>query len=447
MKREKNKGKTKTWRLWLFLLVACQLIAWRMTGDVNAQEKETEKSETEILETVKKYRNSIVHIESKCWDGKGTVYENRVFSGFVVSQDSNGIYIATVYDGLTYTSEEKQKIEQERETENNSNVTEQIEVVFNGDLRVEASVAGESRQRNLTILKLNQNINFENVLSFANAEPEEGERGFLLAYPEIKSEKKAVYNIDNVKITEGTITSAYQKDEITFLKHNIKADTASLGGPILDEDGAITGIFLKAKGKNAGTALSGKEIQAFLDTFNISYKTYQEEVPKKKFSIYHKILGIVILFLLAAVLFQMRKGSINSEEKKKERKKDRYSSKTVKEESIIENGKRKKAGTQEIKINAKLEYPAEKRVMTMHKAMFVIGRAKEADFILAESQGISRKHACIQFDGKYFYVSDLKSTNHTFLNGSELKPGEKRVLKDGDEIMVAREKLIFRKGV
>ena len=59
MKREKNKGKTKTWRLWLFLLVACQLIAWRMTGDVNAQEKETEKSETEILETVKKYRNSI----------------------------------------------------------------------------------------------------------------------------------------------------------------------------------------------------------------------------------------------------------------------------------------------------------------------------------------------------------------------------------------------------
>lgn len=442
MRQEKNKGKKKFWKIWLFLFMICPLALGQMMEEVRAKETEG-KSEAEIIETIEKYRNGIVHIEAKCWDGKETVYENRTFSGFAVSQDSGGIYIVTVCNGLTYTAEEKQEIEQKYKTEENSNVNvvEQIEVVFNGDLKVQASIVGESRQRNLTILRLDQNVNFENVLSFADDSILSGSRGFLLSYPKMKNEKKAVYNIDNVKITEGTIMDAYQKNEITFFRHNIKADEASLGGPILNEDGAIAGLFLKAKGKNAGTALAGKEIQAFLDTFNISYAKYQKEVPAKKFSIYHKILGCVILLLLIAVIQQRRKGAVNPEEKAKGRKKDRYSAKTVKEESLA--GGKKKNG-KEIKVSAKLEYPAEKRVITMHKAMFVIGRAKEADFILSESQGISRKHACIQFDGKYFYLSDLSSTNHTFLNGFELGSGEKRVLKDGDEIRVARERLIFR---
>ena len=407
------------------------------------------KTEEEIIEGIEAYRNSIVHIESKCWDGKEKVYRSRSFSGFVVSKDSSGIYIVTVCDGLTYTSEEKEEIETEYELENNNNISEQIEVVFNGDLRVAAGIVEQSEQRNLTILKLNQNINFENAISFAKKNVSDKERVFLLSYPEFEKSQEAIYSAENVKIEKGTVTGLYKKSEIVFLRHDIKADSDSIGGPLLNDDGMVVGLLLRAKEKKSGAAVSGSEIKAFLDTFNVSYTEQEEKKEEKKFPIIQAVLGIIILILAVQVFLQVRKNHENSdrEEEKKQNRKDKYSARTVRDESLIaaktQGRKRKNSG---VKVNARLEYPAEKRGITMQKATFVIGRAKEADFILAESQGISRKHACIQFDGKYFYLTDLKSTNHTFLNGSELKPGEKRVLKDGDEIMVAKERLIFRKG-
>lgn len=44
----------------------------------------------------------------------------------------------------------------EYQIDNNVRIAEKIEVVFNGDLRVKASILGESEQRNLTVLKLEQ---------------------------------------------------------------------------------------------------------------------------------------------------------------------------------------------------------------------------------------------------------------------------------------------------
>ena len=65
------------------------------------------------------------------------------------------------------------------------------------------------------------------------------------------------------------------------------------------------------------------------------------------------------------------------------------------------------------------------------------------DFVLPENKGISRKHACIEFEDQEFYLSDLNSTNHTFLNGNQLMPGKKYKLKSGDEIMIGKEPMMF----
>lgn len=431
---DSNKKK-QIWLIIIVVLFVCQIGLYQAALFVNAEEK-TEQSVQKNAET---YRNGVVHIESKCWDGDSQVYRNRAFSGFVVSADSTGIYIVTVYDKLTYTSEEKEKIKTEYELEQNSTISEQIEVIFGGDLRVQASIVGESEQRNLTVLKLEQNINFDSVLLFAEEYDLNTSQILLLSYPAFEDSKKAVYNEENVEITEGTATGYYKKDEIIFFKHDIQADSSSIGGPLLNEEGAVVGVFQNPQGKQSGKAISGEAVKTFLSTFNISYAEYEPAEPEKRYSSLHILLGAVILGLFFAVFWQAKKGSKNPKPKKNEDM-DKYSSRTVKEDTAHIDKKTK------LKIDARLEYPAEKRRVTMQKALFIIGRAKEADFILAESNGISRKHACIQYDGAHFYLTDLKSTNHTFLNGSELKPGEKRMLKDGDEIMIAKERLIFRKG-
>ncbi|MGC9467555.1 MAG: FHA domain-containing protein [Anaerolineae bacterium] len=58
--------------------------------------------------------------------------------------------------------------------------------------------------------------------------------------------------------------------------------------------------------------------------------------------------------------------------------------------------------------------------------------------------GVSRKHARIQVQGQRFYVEDLNSTNHTYLNRELLTPGYTYPLRDGDELCFGRVKVIFR---
>lgn len=52
----------------------------------------------------------------------------------------------------------------------------------------------------------------------------------------------------------------------------------------------------------------------------------------------------------------------------------------------------------------------------------------------ASQRGVSRRHVAIRRKGPLVYVSDMGSTNGTFLNGRKLQRGEERILRDGDEI-------------
>jgi adenylate cyclase len=71
----------------------------------------------------------------------------------------------------------------------------------------------------------------------------------------------------------------------------------------------------------------------------------------------------------------------------------------------------------------------------------VIGRSTTADVRLTDRE-VSRKHSQIDRDGERFVLSDLGSSNGTFLNGKRiLAPA---ALEDGDEVMVGTSKMEFR---
>lgn len=387
------------------------------------------------MEDLEAGRDSIVRIESVCWDGEEEVYRTKQFSGFVVANDTAGIYVVTAQKGLAYSSKEREAVKTEYGLEEHARISEKIEVIFNGDVRTEAELVGESGQRNLALLKLNQSVQFEHVLTFAEKNASDKEQIFMLSYPSGTNQKKEVYTAENVTITAGNILKYYLLKEVTFFAHDIPGGGASAGGALLDRNGRVIGMTLTAgdeSGENQeGTAVSCEEVKSFLDTFDVNYQEYHRIEEEKKVPVLNLALGVVIAALAAAAAAQrLRRETYQTPEQSVKR-----TGGTARGTGSPQEPKRS--------VNVMLEYPSEKRMGMVRKTPFLIGRSEKADFALSQARGISREHACIQFDGKGFTLSDLQSTNHTFLNGVKLQQNEKKRLKDGDEITVGNERLIF----
>ena len=84
------------------------------------------------------------------------------------------------------------------------------------------------------------------------------------------------------------------------------------------------------------------------------------------------------------------------------------------------------------------------RRMALHGDGVTIGRRSENDVVL-QGELISRHHARVAPSDGAWYVSDLDSTNGTFLNGERLR-GESRWLESGDTISVGGERFRFVAG-
>ena len=83
-------------------------------------------------------------------------------------------------------------------------------------------------------------------------------------------------------------------------------------------------------------------------------------------------------------------------------------------------------------------------VVPLTKFPFYIGSAGEyADFVPA-GEGVSRIHCCISKKENNFYLSDLNSTNGTYLNGKEVNPGKDALLSANDEIRVCSQEFYIK---
>ncbi|MDA1129597.1 MAG: FHA domain-containing protein, partial [Chloroflexi bacterium] len=73
----------------------------------------------------------------------------------------------------------------------------------------------------------------------------------------------------------------------------------------------------------------------------------------------------------------------------------------------------------------------------------VFGSAPSADTTI-ENAFVSRRHFQIRGQDGVYYISDLDSTNGTYLNGERLPPNVERRVKDGDQISLAKDEVVFR---
>ena len=76
-------------------------------------------------------------------------------------------------------------------------------------------------------------------------------------------------------------------------------------------------------------------------------------------------------------------------------------------------------------------------------ASSVIAGNSDAVDIKLENRFVSRRHFQVRFESDVFYISDLGSTNGTYLNGRKLNPNEEQILRDGDVVGLGVDEVIL----
>ncbi len=73
-------------------------------------------------------------------------------------------------------------------------------------------------------------------------------------------------------------------------------------------------------------------------------------------------------------------------------------------------------------------------LISLEKAIVLIGRQSDCDVSLTHSRKISRKHCCIAQVNNKFVVRDLGSTNGIFLNGARIE--KEATITIGDDLII-----------
>ncbi|MBO5744533.1 MAG: FHA domain-containing protein, partial [Clostridia bacterium] len=84
---------------------------------------------------------------------------------------------------------------------------------------------------------------------------------------------------------------------------------------------------------------------------------------------------------------------------------------------------------------------------TINKSPFKIGRSNVTDdYVIVDNRSISRGHATFVIKNDVCYVTDNRSLNKTFVNGTVLDPEKEHPLSNGDNVKLYNERFVYLKS-
>lgn len=99
--------------------------------------------------------------------------------------------------------------------------------------------------------------------------------------------------------------------------------------------------------------------------------------------------------------------------------------------------------------NQNIKYPTLYRILTnerisINKPVFRIGKEKSyVDFFVSNNNAVSRSHADIVTRGNRFYIMDLNSKNHTYIDGQIIPVRCEIEIFNGCRVKLANEEFVF----
>lgn len=80
----------------------------------------------------------------------------------------------------------------------------------------------------------------------------------------------------------------------------------------------------------------------------------------------------------------------------------------------------------------------------LDKPIITIGKHSENDMVISDNKAVSKRHAYLLWENNHYYIMDRGSANGTFVNGIQIEKNEKVKISNGDTIVLADEKMLFK---
>lgn len=232
-------------------------------------------------ENVGNQYNSILQVVVSFTDDAGNVIPIQGGSGFLIGDDEAQLqYMITTNEVVAVSDKVKEKLRKSYKLESIDDVKEEIKVVINKDVTVNASVITSSEEMDFAILQLSQPLHDRQSLLLNDKGAEEylTKAAFTLGYPGAagNGQEMLYYTGVDLQKTEGFLETEEIINGQKYVKHHIFPNYGNLGGPILDEKGNIVALNQSKNDGKSFYALEVTEIMHVMDSLGIPYRTVSQ---------------------------------------------------------------------------------------------------------------------------------------------------------------------------
>ncbi len=269
---------------------------------------------------------------------------------------------------------------------------------------VDAEAVGYFPTQDVAILELSEHIDDIKMLPIREDEQKNDTEIYPVGYQ---------FDIEEIKDIKGEITSKKEmvvtegRDAISVYETDAKLNKNNLGGPTLDKTGYVIGVnFYNG---NSGAIITEKELINFLEEKNVEYKTFQMN--------WLLVIIPVIIIILLILIFAIRKL-----QKKNQNQPRPYI------------------------VGVQGEFGGSQFLIQPGETIWFGRNSGDCQIVFPKNKKISRRHCSVSYDLEqhYFILTDLNSSNGTWLGGEKIDPSQPAVLQNGDEFCIGDSSNVFR---